>query len=153
MKPDPHTEEEGEMASRRTVELSWEQRQELEAQRDHDPRPYVRERCAAVLKIAEGQAAYWVARRGLLKVRDPDTVYSWLAHYQADGLAGLLAYPHGGNRRRRLRPRAGGGDRATAAPAPRRGGSSGSRGDGEAPATQPVDAAHNPSLGARGGHL
>src|SRR5260221_21304 len=100
MKPDPHTEEEGEMASRRTVELSWEQRQELAAQRDHDPRPYVRERCAAVLKIAEGQAAYWVARRGLLQVRDPDTGYSWLAHYQADGLAGLLAYPHGGNRRR-----------------------------------------------------
>jgi hypothetical protein len=53
MKPDPHAEEEGEMASRRTVELSWGQQHELEAHRDHDPRPYVRERCAAVLKIAE----------------------------------------------------------------------------------------------------
>src|SRR5258708_40059415 len=97
MKPDPHTEEEGEMASRRTVELSWEQRQELAAQRDHDPRPYVRERCAAGLKIAEGQAAYWVARRGLLQGRDPDTVYSWLAHSQADGRTGVRADPQGPN--------------------------------------------------------
>ena len=80
------------MALRRTVELSWVQQYELEAHRDHDPRPYVRERCAAVLKIAEGHAAYWVARQGLLKVRDPDTVYCWVTCYQADGLAGLLAH-------------------------------------------------------------
>ena len=118
------------MASRRTLGLTEEQQQELEAYRDHDPRPYVRERCAAVLKIAAGYAPYWVARQGLLKGRDPDTVYGWLAHYQAEGLAGLLAHAQGGNRRRRLRPRAEGGHRATAASAPRGGSASGSRGDG-----------------------
>jgi hypothetical protein len=119
------------MASRRTVELSWGQQHELAAHRDHDPRPYVRERCAAVLKIAEGHAAYWVARHGLLRVRDPDTVYGWVTRYQADGLAGLLAHRQGGDHRRRLRPGAGGGHRATAASATRRGGASGGGRDGE----------------------
>jgi hypothetical protein len=40
------------MAAQRTVTLSWAPRRELEQARDHDPRPYVRERCAALLKIA-----------------------------------------------------------------------------------------------------
>ena len=53
-------------------------------------------------KIAEGLAPYAVARQGLLKPRDPDSVYSWLAHYQRDGLAGLLAHQQGGLRRRHL---------------------------------------------------
>ncbi len=119
------------MASRRMVALSWEQQQELETHRDHNPRPYVRERCAALLKIAQGTAPYAVARQGLLKRRQPDTVYGWLAHYQADGLAGLLAHVQGGNRRRRLRPRAEGGPRAAAASATRRGRTPGGGSDGE----------------------
>jgi hypothetical protein len=103
------------MATQRRVTLSWAQRRELEQARDHDPRPYVRERCAALLKIADGTSAHAVARHGLLKARDPDTVYAWLAHYRADGLAGLSGHRHGGYRRSRLRaggtgrPRAGGG--------------------------------------------
>jgi hypothetical protein len=82
------------------LDLSETQRQELLATRDHDPRPYVRERCAALLKVEAGQAPYAVAREGLLKPRDPDTLSQWLAHYQRDGLAGLLAHQQGGIRRR-----------------------------------------------------
>jgi hypothetical protein len=67
--------------------------------RDHDPRPAVRERCAALLKVAGGTSAYAVARYGLLRTRDPDTVYAWLDLYQAEGLKGLLAHLHGGARR------------------------------------------------------
>ncbi len=89
----------------RTVTLSWAQRRELEQARDHDPRPYVRERCAAVVKVADGATAHAVARHGLLTPRDPDTVYAWLDHYAATGLAGLTAHRHGGYRRSRLRPR------------------------------------------------
>jgi hypothetical protein len=100
------------MAAQRTVTLSWAQRRELEQARDHDPRPYVRERCAALLKIADGTSAHAVARDGLLKPRDPDTVYAWLAHYLADGLAGLTDHRHGGYRRSRLRPRGTGSTRA-----------------------------------------
>jgi len=100
------------MATQRTVTVSWAQQRELEQARDHDSRPYVRERCAAVLKIAEGTSAHAVARHGLLKPRDPDSVYAWLDYYLADGLAGLSGHRHGGYRRSRLR--AGGASRPRA---------------------------------------
>jgi transposase len=85
--------------TRRTLPLEPGQRQALTEYRDHDPRPFVRERCAALLKVADGQAPYAVARHGLLRPRDPDTVYHWLALYQDEGLDGLIAHTHGGNRR------------------------------------------------------
>ena len=87
------------MAQRRTLTVSAGQREELVAHRDHDPRPYVRERCAALVKIAAGMSPHAVAQRGLLKARDPDTVYGWLAAYEAEGLAGVIARQHGGARR------------------------------------------------------
>jgi hypothetical protein len=86
----------------RTITLTEEQRQELLKLRDHDPRPYVRERGAAILKIADGQSPHLVATQGLLKPRDPDTVYAWLDRYEAEGAAGLIAHPQGGSRGRYL---------------------------------------------------
>jgi len=91
------------MAARRTLELKAQQRHELEHYRDHDSRPYVRERCGALLKIVEGHSPHAVATRGLLKPRDPDTVYEWLRLYETEGLEGVLAHQQGGNRRRSLR--------------------------------------------------
>jgi hypothetical protein len=88
------------MPQRRTLTLTEDQRQELVHHRDHDPRPAGRERCAALLKVAAGQSPYAVARHGLLRPRDPDTVYAWLDYYQGQGLPGLLAHWHGGARRR-----------------------------------------------------
>jgi hypothetical protein len=87
------------MYQRRSLPLSDDERAELLYHRDHDPKPYVRERCAAVLQIADGRAPHAVAHAGLLRPRDPDTVYAWLDYYQAAGLPGLLAHQHGGNRR------------------------------------------------------
>ena len=87
------------MAARRTLELRTKQRQELEQYRDHDSRPYLRERCGALLKIAGGQTPHAVARQGLLKPRDPDTLYGWLQIYAAEGVSGLVAHQHGGKRR------------------------------------------------------
>jgi hypothetical protein len=87
------------MAQQRTLPLEEAERHALQEHRDHDPRPYVRERCAALLKIADGESAHRVAQHGLLKRRDPDTLYHWLAFYQAEGLAGLIARQHGGPRR------------------------------------------------------
>ena len=86
----------------RRLTLTEEQRQELFRLRDHDPRPYVRERGAAILKIAEGQSPHRVAQSGLLKPRDPDTIYAWLDHYEAEGVAGLIAHHQGGWRGRPL---------------------------------------------------
>jgi hypothetical protein len=87
------------MAQRRKLLLSAGQREALVAHRDHDPRPSVRERCAALVKIAAGMSPHAVAQRGLLKARDPDTVYGGLAAYEAAGLAGVIARQHGGARR------------------------------------------------------
>lgn len=82
----------------RTLKLSKTQQKELEHGRDHDLRPDIRERCAAILKIAQGQSPHAVAQAGLLQPRDPDTVYGWLDRYEERGLEGLLSERHGGNR-------------------------------------------------------
>ena len=87
---------------RRALTLTEERRQELLRLRDHDPRPYVRERGTAIRQIAAGQSPHRVATSGLLKRRDPDTVYAWLDRYQAQGAAGLVAHPQGGWRGRPL---------------------------------------------------
>lgn len=87
------------MAHIRTLTLIDEVRQEQIQHRDHDPRPYVRKRCAALLKIAEGKALYWEAHHSLLKPHDPDSVYAWLDTYETSGLTGLIARQHGGDRR------------------------------------------------------
>lgn len=65
----------------RTLILTFQEHCELVQVRDHDHRPYLRERAAALLKIADGMAASRVAREGLLKVRHVDTVFNWLNDY------------------------------------------------------------------------
>ncbi|HEX6751431.1 MAG TPA: IS630 family transposase [Longimicrobium sp.] len=60
--------------------------------RDHDKRPYLRERAAALLKIGSGMSAHHVARHGLLKPRDPDSVYQWLNDFIGTGR--LKPRPH-----------------------------------------------------------
>jgi len=90
------------MARRRTLKLSKEQQQALSALRDRTKEEDVRERCAALLKIANGVSAHQVAQQGLLRPRDPDTVYGWLDIYEAEGMAGLQAHRQGGKRRRGL---------------------------------------------------
>lgn len=73
----------------RTLTLTPAEKRELESIRDTDEKSYMRERAAALLKINEGQSPHRVAKTGLLKKRDPDTVYDWLDRYQAEGVAGL----------------------------------------------------------------
>lgn len=87
------------MLYRRTLELTDAQRLDLIHYRDHDPRPYVRERCAALLKIADGLSPHAVARHGLLKPRDPDTVYEWLNLFERFGLRSVWMFQQGGKHR------------------------------------------------------
>ena len=84
----------------RRVELILSQSQvdELVAMRDHHPKPYMRERAAAVLKVAEGQSGRQVAMRGLLRTRDKDTVYRWMRRYRAEGIKGLELRPGRGRK-------------------------------------------------------
>lgn len=78
------------MSERIKLELTAEQRRELEAMRDRHKLAYLRERATAILKVSNGQSPHDVARHGLLKERDPDSVYEWVRRYQADGLGGLV---------------------------------------------------------------
>lgn len=73
----------------RPFHLGVEEQHALERLRDTAPKPYLRERAAAILKLAEGFSAPEVARTGLLRHRRRDTVYSWLRRYQVEGVAGL----------------------------------------------------------------
>jgi transposase len=77
------------MPKHRTLKLSETQRGELRHTRDHDPRPYLRERAAALLKIADGHKAAVVARQLLLRPHQPDTIYDWQDRYEQEGLPGL----------------------------------------------------------------
>jgi transposase len=78
------------MPKRRYFQPTEEEIAELERIRDQHQKPYMREKASALLKIAAGQSPHQVARTGLLKERDPDTVYSWLDRYEAEGVEGLL---------------------------------------------------------------
>jgi Homeodomain-like domain len=91
------------MCQRRSLPLTDEQRQQLLHYRDHHPKPFVRERAAALLQIAAGHSPHAVARAGILRPRHPDTVYAWLDTFLAEGLDGLRAHQQGGFRRQRLR--------------------------------------------------
>ena len=66
--------------------------------RDHHPKPYLREKAAALLKVADGWQVREVARFGLLRPRSPDTVAAWLNRYERRGLAGLRVRPGRGRK-------------------------------------------------------
>ena len=86
------------MPKLRTIKLTDKAKTELEDVRDNHPKAHVRERAAAILKINAGQSAHYVATQGLLKRRDPDTVYDWLDRYEAIGLEGLPIKPGRGRK-------------------------------------------------------
>jgi hypothetical protein len=124
----------------RELYVSADERQALEQMAQRDPKPYRRERATALLKIAAGQPAAVVARSGLLRPRDPDTLYSWLDRYEADGLAGLTIAPGRGRKPAFVPPAVqhpGGGPGQLA-------GAGGARPAGVLPDGQPLDAGQDP---------
>lgn len=80
------------------VVLRPEQTAELEQLRDHDPTPYMREKAAAILKVAAGQSLRAVARAGLLRPRRRETIATWVRRYLAEGPAGLRVRPGRGRK-------------------------------------------------------
>jgi hypothetical protein len=70
--------------------LTIDEQLTLEQLRDHHPKPELRERAAALLKLAAGWSARRVAREGLLQVRDPESVSHWAQRDRAEGLGGLF---------------------------------------------------------------
>ena len=80
------------------LRLTPEQSAELTRLRDHDPKPHVREKAAALLKVAGGRTASWVAAQGLLRPHRPETVSAWVARYRRDGAAGRRVRPGRGRK-------------------------------------------------------
>jgi hypothetical protein len=78
--------------------LAPAERAELVALRDTAAKPHVRERAAALLKVADGRSAVSVARTGLLRPRKPATVWRWIRRYLAEGIAGLEDRPGRGRK-------------------------------------------------------
>lgn len=79
------------MPKRLDITLRADQRAELLEARDHHPKAYMREKAAAILKIADERLpALEVATHRLLKRRDDNTVRSWPRRYLHGGLADLL---------------------------------------------------------------
>ena len=86
------------MPKRRTIKLTSDEKTELKEVRNNHAKAYMRERAAAILKINRGKSPDDVARQGLLKRRDPDTVYDWLDRYEAEGVEGLQIKPGRGRK-------------------------------------------------------
>jgi hypothetical protein len=83
------------MAQPLQLSLSEQQRESLLEVRDHHDKPYMREKAAAVLKVAgppggDGQSARQVAIGGLLRERRPDTVRDWVHTYKEEGIDGFV---------------------------------------------------------------
>jgi transposase len=86
------------MAKHHKLELNESEIQALVELRDKGEPAYLRERATALLKIHQGFSPHEVARRGLLKPRDPDTVYAWLRRYREHGISGLSNKPGRGRK-------------------------------------------------------
>lgn len=66
--------------------IAGRHRQQLEQAAKTHKKPQVRERAAAVLKVADGQSVEQVAETGLLVRRHRSTVYNWITDYFTHGI-------------------------------------------------------------------
>ncbi len=72
-----------------SLELEPYQIKTLEQMSDRHPKPYLREKAAAILKVAAGERVEDVAEKGLLKPRKVATVRDWVKAYREHGLGSL----------------------------------------------------------------
>lgn len=75
--------------TQRQLLLTSDERAALTELRDTGRKAYLRERAAALLKVADGTPAAVVARERLLRRHKPDTVYHWIDRFKAEGMVGL----------------------------------------------------------------
>lgn len=80
------------------LKLTPTQKEELEDVVTRHPTPYVRERAAALLKVASGLSARKVALERLLIERKPDTVVGWVKDFKTRGMDALTMQPGRGRK-------------------------------------------------------
>lgn len=82
---------------RLTLEITAKAKEELEKATRTHPKPYIRERSFALLKVAQGLRIEDVA--ALLPLnRQPRTVSGWVRLYKGSGLPGLFKAPGSGRK-------------------------------------------------------
>ncbi|MBD0313564.1 MAG: helix-turn-helix domain-containing protein [Microcoleus sp. T3-bin5] len=77
------------MPQRLIPQLTDEQKAELEHLLCHSPKPYLRERASAILKLSQFQTVSEIACSGLLRKRHRETVSNWFHRFQIEGIKGL----------------------------------------------------------------
>lgn len=77
------------MPSPYQLRLGEVEQETLEEMSKHHAKAYMRERAAAVLKVANGLSIRQVAEIGCLKHREWETVAKWVKDYEQKGLRGL----------------------------------------------------------------
>ena len=68
------------------IRLAGRHLKQLEHLAGTHQKPQLRERAAAILKVAQGQSVHQVAKTGLLTERHPSTVYGWIEQYFTHGI-------------------------------------------------------------------
>ena len=86
------------MPGRLIIRLNEQERAELvRIVRTHKV-PYVRERAAAILRIADGESGRSVARRGVLTPRSLNTIYRWVHRFLEEGVDSFRIRPGRGRK-------------------------------------------------------
>lgn len=85
------------MPARLQIDLSAEQKAQLQAWTKNPPKPHLRARAWAILLVAGGKAAYQVAQDRRVRVHRI-TVAEWVARFQQEGIAGLKTRPGQGRK-------------------------------------------------------
>jgi transposase len=76
--------------------LNKRERKTLTHIRNLSKKPYQLKRASALLKVTDGMSPHAVALSGLLRKRDPDTVYGWVYAFDALGFLSLSHAPRRG---------------------------------------------------------
>lgn len=77
------------MPKRLIPELSDEQKAKLEDLLKNSPKPCLRERAGAILKLANKQTVSDIADHGFLQKRHRETVSTWFHRFATDGIEDL----------------------------------------------------------------
>jgi hypothetical protein len=85
------------MPTKLKLDLNAEERKHLERWVKNPPRPHLRRKAWALLLLAEGKAAYEVAKDRRVRAHRT-TISVWLSSYLAEGLEGLKQKPGQGRK-------------------------------------------------------
>jgi transposase len=85
------------MPKRYCIELDAEQHDQLERWTRNPPKPYLRYRAQAILRIADGEPVYKAAEGLRIRIHR-NAVSNWVQRFEAEGIEGLRIRPGRGRK-------------------------------------------------------